>query len=598
LARTSLAGAALGLGVVSAPRVAAQQPCPAGVVTQVTVESRSIFGAAELDADGRYRWAQRLANDLHVRTREAFIRSELLLREGDCYDPVRLAESERLLRAYPFISRAEVSGARRPDGGWEIGVVTQDEWTTRLSVQGSATGGPRIERVGVTEQNLVGLGILIGGSIRTVNDHLDVAGRIELPRLLGTRTDAALRWAHTADGGHLIQSLSYPFLAEIGRLAASESWMRREGTFAYATGRTENDSSGSVLALHLPFEQERIEITLAARLGTPGNLTVFGLGFSNHTLDFPAFPTRLELDVNGGLGRQPADSTAAALVRHQTTHSEGTRLNLMVAQRNVRYRLFRGLDALRGTRDVPLGLHVSLLVGRRVGTFSSERDQPDDLHGAVRGEWSGATRSVLVLAAGGVDARQIYAGGQRGKGWKDVLAELATLVYWQPARLPSHTFVLRAAGAGGWSVSQPFQLTVGGPAGVRGYERNELPGGRRIVLNLEDRIYLGWPHPDLVDLGLTLLADAGKMWAGDAPYGAETGWVAALGAGIRVGFPAGSQRVGRVDVLWPLPARRGGGLMLRGSIGDPIGLSAGLADRQLERTRVDVGPDRFMEHLR
>ena len=593
LARSALVVLVAALAV----RPLAGQACPDGVVSSVTVSSRSIFDA-DGDSVGRFRWAQRLANDLHVRTRESFIRSELLLREGDCYDALRVGESARLLRAYPFIARAEVEGVRRPDGSWEVAAETQDEWTTRISVQGSATDGPRVERVGVVEQNLFGLGVLVGGSIRTVDDESDVAVRVELPRLLGTRTDAALRWADTGDGGLLIQSLSYPFLGEVGRVAASESYVRRDGWFDYATGNPDDGPAGSVTGVYLPFEEERTEITLAGRLGTPGNLTVFGIGFSNETLEFPSFASRLELEVSGLPERGTADSAAVESVRHQTLHSVGTHLNLMVAQRNVRFREIRGLDALRGTRDVPLGVHLSLLVGRRLGTLSSQR-QPDDLHGAVRAELSAAPGPLLLVAAGGVDARQIYAGGGRGKGWKDVLADLTGLAYWQPPALPRHTFLLRASGVGGWSVSQPFQLTLGGPHGVRGYGREDFPGARRVVVNLEDRIYLGWPWPQLFDLGVTLLADGGRVWAGDAPFGADTGWHAGVGGGLRVGFPAGSQRVGRLDLVWPIPAggvRRG--LMLRASIGDPIGLSAGLMDRQIARSRVDVGPDRFMEHLR
>jgi hypothetical protein len=577
----------------------AGQTCPDGVVARVLVTNHSIFDPEDLASATRFRWAHQLANDLHVRTREGFIRSELLFREGDCYDPLLLAESERLLRGYRFIARADVREVRQPDGSWEVAVETQDEWTTRVSVQGTATGGPRVDRVGVTEQNLFGTGVLVGGSIRALDDRSDVAARIDLPRLLGTRTDGSLRWAHAGDGGYLIQSLSYPFLGEVGRLAASENYLRRDGWFDYATGATEDAPDGAVTGLYLPFEEERTEITLAGRIGSPGNLTVFGIGFSNETLEFPAFPGGLEVAVNGRTEREGADSATASGVRHQTLHSEGTHVNLMVAQRNVRFREFSGLDALKGTRDVPIGVHVSLLIGRRVGTLSLESDQPDDLFGSLRAEWSAASGPLLLVAAGGVEARRIYAGGEPGQDWKDVLGELTTLAYWQPRSLPRHTFFVRAAGVGGWSVTQPFQLTLGGAAGVRGHSQSDFPGGRRLVVNAEDRIYLGWPNPALFDLGVTLLGDVGRVWAGDVPFGADSGWRGTVGAGLRLGFPAGSRRVARLDVEWPVSgsgiARRPA---LRVSIGDPVGLSAGLTDRQLARTRVDVGPDRFTEHLR
>jgi hypothetical protein len=592
----------LGLGILAAlpsPPLEGQTACREGVVASVEVVNHSIFDPDDAARATRFRWAHQLANTLHVRTREDFIRSELLLEPGECYDPFLLAESERLLRRYRFIARAAVSGARRPDGDWDLRVETQDEWTTRVSVRGTTTGGLQVERVGVTEQNLFGAGILLGGAVTTLDGRREPAVRMELPRLAGTRWDAALRWSRDGDGGDRAESLSYPFLGEVGRFAASETFMRRETWFGYSAGSDGDARPGTVTALFLPYEQDLVEVTIAGRLGTPGNLTVFGIGFSNETLGFPAFPGGLEVAVDGGLERDAADSTVADDVRHQTTHSAGTHLNLMVAQRNVRFEQFRGLDALRGTTDVPLGVQLSLLLGRRVGTLSADTRQPDDLAVGMRAEWAAAPGPLLVIGSSGVDARRIFAGGEAGQAWTDVLAESAVLLYWQPPDRQRHTFFVRAEGVGGWSVSQPFQLTLGGPAGVRGYDIEDFPGGRRVVINAEDRIYLGWPFPSLLDLGVTVLGDLGWMWAGDAPFGVDSGWRGTVGGGLRVGFPAGSGRVARLDVAWPVsPAGIRRSPKLRLSIVDPIGISAGLSDRQLARTRVNVGPDRFTDHLR
>jgi hypothetical protein len=90
------------------------------------------------------------------------------------------------------------------------------------------------------------------------------------------------------------------------------------------------------------------------------------------------------------------------------------------------------------------------------------------------------------------------------------------------------------------------------------------------------------------------------VWAGDAPFGADTGWRGTVGAGLRVGFPAGSGQVARVDVAWPVSADGlGRRPILRLAIGDRIGISSGLADRQLARSRrLQIGPDLFTERRR
>src|SRR5688500_8651652 len=192
--------------------------------------------------------------------------------------------------------------------------------------------GPQVERVGVTEQNLLGLGILVSASTRTLYEDEDVAARIWLPRLPWTRTDAALRWAREEDGGYLIQSLSYPFLGEVGRLAGSQSYGRRESWFHYSASARSDAPPGTVASVYLPVDEELLEITVAGRVGRPGNLTIFGVGFSNQTLEFPDYEDRLEVGFDDEGERVPADSATAEEVRPQTLHSAGTHVNLIVAQ--------------------------------------------------------------------------------------------------------------------------------------------------------------------------------------------------------------------------------------------------------------------------
>jgi hypothetical protein len=67
----------------------------------------------------------------------------------------------------------------------------------------------------------------------------------------------------------------------------------------------------------------------------------------------------------------------------------------------------------------------------------------------------------------------------------------------------------------------------------------------------EDRIVLPWPT-DTADLGLTLFGDLGQVWKGEAPYGVDSGWQAALGVGLRVGLPNGTRNVWRIDLAYPV----------------------------------------------
>src|SRR5205085_3158562 len=136
-----------------------------------------------------------------------------------------------------------------------------------------------------------------------------------------------------------------------------------------------------------------------------------------------------------------------------------------------------------------------------------EADQPNDLYARFRLRAALAPSTFLLRLDGGFEGRQIYSGGASGEGWKDALGDVTAQIYWQPTRWPRHTLMARVEGAGGWHMTQPFQLTLGGDRGVRGYDGDDFPGGRRVVLNAEDRVFVGWPHPQVFDLGMTVFGD-------------------------------------------------------------------------------------------
>ncbi|MBT8398411.1 MAG: BamA/TamA family outer membrane protein, partial [Gemmatimonadetes bacterium] len=158
-------------------------------------------------------------------------------------------------------------------------------------------------------------------------------------------------------------------------------------------------------------------------------------------------------------------------------------------------------------------------------------------------------------------------------------------LYWQPGNNHLHTLLFRASAAGGWSVETPFQLTLGGRDNLRGFRDEAYPGGRRIILTLEDRVFLPSPTPGLVDLGLAFFVDLGHMHSGDAPFGSNPHWVGTVGAGLRLGLPPGTTNTIRIDLAFPV----GDGaqlkdLILRVNLRELVGILPGLTDRQILRS--------------
>jgi hypothetical protein len=195
---------------------------------------------------------------------------------------------------------------------------------------------------------------------------------------------------------------------------------------------------------------------------------------------------------------------------------------------------------------------------------------------------------LVVSSRGRADVRRNFDGPVNRSEWEDLFAEGEMLAYWRPLGLPRHTFVGRASGTGGWNVRTPFQLTLGGDRTLRGYQPDRFPGGRRAVFTLEDRVYIGWPWPESIDMGATVFLDVGRMWPGDAPYGRDSGWRATGGFGLRSSFPAGSRKAYRIDFAFPLqPAPNLRDVRLLISVGELLGLNAPFNDWQLMRSRYE-----------
>src|SRR5437667_5109580 len=68
-------------------------------VGRITINAVPLFDPAEASHGTFYR----IANLLHVQTRIELLRRFLLFKEGDVYEPAKLAETERNLRLFDFL---------------------------------------------------------------------------------------------------------------------------------------------------------------------------------------------------------------------------------------------------------------------------------------------------------------------------------------------------------------------------------------------------------------------------------------------------------------------------------------------------------------
>jgi len=570
------------VGLLFATEVTAQE-CSDGRISHIFINNESVFDTSEMSDGHNLLWLYNFANWVHAPTDEGFLAAELLFKEGECLDEELLAESERLLRNLDFISAAAVFPVPQPDGTVHVVVNTRDEWTLQVSLRARFDEGFEFTGVDITEGNLFGRGIEVTGLWRQRREDKQVGGSIHTERFLGTRLDASIRAGETRVGPFFSQSFFYPFVGEVGRVAALESYSTTEALFSYAL---EDDPVYSHLVI--PFRDERMELTFAARIGKTGHLTILGGGLSYESLQFSGLDSGVEVVRAKNFGeREEAPTQYANLVAPHMNELKVGRVNLMFGQRLLRFTPRRGLDALRGVQDVATGLEVALIFSRSLGILTPETaDDLDDSFGRIRvfGGW--APGNFVFNSTVSLEGRRVSESNVMEPGWHDVFGEFDLLGYWKPAETSAHTVFARVSAGSGWNVGVPYQLTLGGGQGVRGYSLDRFPGGRRLLATVEERLFLGSPGGEALDLGMTLFGDVGRMWTGDAPFGVDSGWLASVGAGLRLGFPAGSRSIYRIDVATPANGPDAfQSITFRISSSEILGLRAGFEDEQLARSR-------------
>jgi hypothetical protein len=563
---------------------ASAQACPQGRISHIFINNESVFDTSEMSDGATLLWLYDFANWVHAQTDEDFLAAELLFAEGDCLDEELLAESERLLRNLNFIASAMVFPVPQEDGTVHVVVNTRDEWTLQISLRARFEEGFEFAGLDITEENLMGRGIGLTGFWRQRREDKQVGGSLRTERFLGTRLNASLRAGETRVGPFFAQSFFYPFVGEVGRLAGLQNFSRSEALFAYSV-----EADPTYTHVVIPFRDERAELTFAKRFGESGHLTVLGGGISYESLEFTGLDQGVEVVRNKNFAqREVAPVEYTARVAPQMKALKVGRINLMFGQRFLRFTPRRGLDALRGVQDVATGVDLALTLSKSVGVLTPGGDEDvNDAFGRIRvfGGW--APGGFVFNSTVNLEGRRVSeSSGGVGPPWRDVLAEFDLLGYWKPDESSAHTVFGRVSTGSGWNVEIPYQLTLGGNQGVRGYSLDRFPGGRRFLASLEERLYLGSPGGDALDLGMTLFGDIGRVWAGKVPFGQDSGWLASVGAGLRLGFPAGTRSVIRIDVATPANGPDAfSALTFRVSSSEILGLRTAFEDAQIARSR-------------
>lgn len=461
-----------------------------------------------------------LANRLHVRTHPATVRSHLLFRKGDAWDPERAAETARNLRSLRFLNPERVEPVIEGES-LKVVVETRDLWSTLVDFNVERGGGQTFGAFSFTERNLLGFGKEL--SLGYSEDPTGISRSLFIydPAVGGGRTRLRIGGATGSGGASNEFMFGVPFyaldaphtlMAEGVRITSVARLFERGSEVAQFDRRIETVKLTAGYGVRDDEIVRRLTGSLLVynrRLGAssvlPGAPADFAGGEDNLrirrlsttlTLWRPEFVERTFVEEMGPIEDFDIGQTAIVELGFAPAFLGGT-----ADEAFVRF----GLDA--GTAQ-PFGFgHV------KISTESRVRSSPIEIIRRLEARW--------------------VSQGQ-----------------------PRHALVLAMLGIEGSRVPRDFQIVFGGLNGLRAYSVHALAGRRAWRFNAEDR----WSMPHDVGgqlrVGFAGFYDGARAW-GPGSGGSE--WFHSAGVGLRMSLPRlAPSQILRFDVAWPIQPTRDG----------------------------------------
>ena len=501
--------------------------CKGERITRIDIEANPPF---RITGNNMWQRAGRFAAKEHVTTREPVIRRYLALQLGGRCTEVRRAESERILRAQPFIADATVLAYADGAGGVVIQVTTVDEVTLIVGL-GLRAKSPNLHSALLGEANLLGSAIHAQASWKQATFRDIYAGKFIDYQFVGRPYQLRVEGGRRELGSDWATELSHGFLTDLQRL----SWRTTSGaTNGYFHFRRPNADRAS-----LQVRRSYSDIGGVVRIGPPlGRLALVGGSISFEDETPGSQPVRVT-----GTGLVP-DTSQVLMNRY--TKNQTARLNGLWGLRNVRFVRVSGFDALEGTQDLRTGVQVATLIGKGARFLRGEER-----------DWFASTDLYAGMATPVWYAAVNIAGeGRRDDqgDWDGILAHGRAALYLKPFN--RQTLISDLTWSGGWKQRIPFQLTfTDRDGGLRGFRTADVGGARRLVARVEDRYLIG-RYKSLATVALAGFAEGGKLWAGDSPFGVNTPIYASTGVSVLAASPPQSRRTIRVDIAFPVKGER------------------------------------------
>lgn len=501
--------------------------CNGEIISRIDVETLPPFEPGGPSVPAR---VARIATQLHATTRQHVVERFLTLHPGDPCTTIGVRESERILRAQPFLTNANIVAIPDGEGGVSLNVVTSDE--VSLLLDGTfTTRSPMVRALRLGDANMGGSAVAANVAWRQSTLFRDVyKAQLTDYQFLGRPYQLSLQGSRNEIGGSWDALITHPFFTDLQR----RSWRASAGSlsgYLYFVRPNAQD-------VGLKFSRAYADVGAVAAVGPVGRVFLIGGTLSRESERTGPMPVQV-------IGSAIHPDTSTALFNRFGDH-QSTRANILLGFRNIRFLRVEGFDAVEGTQDVRTGVQVATLFGR--GFEFSPQDERDYFVSGDLYAGHGSARSFTALEVLSERRRDLET-----HSWDGILASGRAAWYFHAT--PCHTSIIDAEYSGGWRQRVPFQVTLSdGDGGLPGYRASDLGGGQRLVGRMEERYQLGHIR-QFAGVAGALFLDAGKLWAGDSPFGVDTDVKLSVGVGLLAALPPRSRRTWRVDLAVPLNDR-------------------------------------------
>ena len=495
-----------------------------------------------------------IAEKLKVSTRESVIRTELLFKEGDEFDPYLLRQTARNLRLQRFLRDIKVIPTFDGDAV-DILVSARDSWTTIPFLSYSSGTGQRNRGIGLTEANFGGGATKVDLRYQEQASRKTYAFAVTDPQFLGTRKFLTSGYASRSDGNiyqlgyglpfrHLLQRDAWSFNISqantIGRLfsAGTEEYIFRQHIDDFQALYTFAGPSAHPATKDDPYTgiyKGQTVLSQRYSVGWAYNSASFYQANQGDYSDLDLDPTVVSNDPSRLANNR---RFSGMILQYQNIQPEFISMNYID-------RFDRVLDYNLGDESL-VNLTLSpRSMGSRTNSFLMNVNRSKG--------WRFSEKSFLRAELGGagrLDREQLNNTLIRGETkFYSVFGDY----FYKDYFLGRHTLASQFFIDYGHDLDKDRQLLIGADNVLRGYEINTFEGDKRFGLTLEERAHIADDIFQLVSLGTAIFADFGAASRDSLSSLLTDDLYGDLGIGLRFCFPRSSGGgVVRIDVAFPL----------------------------------------------